>query len=338
MSWRLTFAFAAFMLASARVFAIDPSDIKIGMSTPLDAERNGSYVWVRALAQTIEKTGRRVRVYPNSALGGEKERMDQVAIGLLEINETGNDELNRMSPLFHAMQKPFEVDSYAHMDRVLYEAGLVAAVNEELEDDPYVILGFAYTGAMVGLLTRNTPVRRIDDLRPLRLRILSAADINLLNAWGVRGTRVAWEEVAQGLQTGMVDAYLNPPIVAVMFGHANVIDYFTDLRMGPSARVIVASRRWYESLDPAMRAAVDEGVREANRANREWNAAAIARERGLLEKTGIQWLEVSEEARAEWRRLNERMKRSRWESPEAEVRLREMIESTRRDDPDEVRP
>jgi TRAP-type C4-dicarboxylate transport system substrate-binding protein len=324
--------FIVAFVPAAHVCAIEPSDIKIGMSTPMDLERNGVYVWVHTLAKSLERAGARVRVYPNSALGGEKERMDQVAIGLLEINVTGNDELNRLSPLFHAMQRPFQIDSYEHMDRVLYEAGLLDAVNEELADDDYVLLDFAYTGAMVGLLTRRTPVYRIDDLRPLRLRILSAADIGLLNAWGVRGTRVAWEEVAQALQTGMVDAYLNPPIVAVMFGHGNVIDYFSDLRMGPSGRVVVASRRWYERLDPALREALHNGILEARRANREWTMQAVDRERGLLEKTGIKWLEIAPEAREEWRRLNERMQRSRWESPQAEARLRQMIESTRRED------
>ena len=73
------------------VRAADITDVKIGMSTPMNEERNGSYVWVKALAESLERAGARVRVYPNSALGGEKERMDQVAIGLLEVNETGGD-------------------------------------------------------------------------------------------------------------------------------------------------------------------------------------------------------------------------------------------------------
>jgi TRAP-type C4-dicarboxylate transport system substrate-binding protein len=151
----------------------------------------------------------------------------------------------------------------------------------------------------------------------------------LLAAWQVRGVRVAWEEVAQALQTGMVDAYLNPPIVAVMFGHGNVIDYFTDLRMGPSARVIVASRRWYESLSPEMRAAFDAGVQEARAANRRWAANAMQRERALLEKAGIEWIEMEPADREEWRGLTRKIERTRWETPEAEARLRELIEASR---------
>ncbi|MEZ5533378.1 MAG: TRAP transporter substrate-binding protein DctP [Steroidobacteraceae bacterium] len=308
--------------------ATDPREVKIGMSTPIDAKRNGSYVWVKALADALGRADMHVKVYPNSALGGEKERMDQVAIGLLEVNETGGDELARLSPLFHAM-RPFEIESYEHMNRLIEDTRFLAEVNEELADDDLVLLDFAYTGAMVGLFTRGKPVYRIEDLRSLRLRIISAGDLNLLDAWQVHGVRVAWEEVAQALQTGMVDAYLNPPIVAVMFGHGNVLDYFTDLRMGPSARCIVASRRWYEHLEPRDGAAFDAGVREARAANRAWTRAAIPRERAMLEKTGIKWLDIDPAARDEWRALTRRMKRTRWESPAAEARLKAMIDATR---------
>jgi len=303
-------------------------DVKIGMSTPLDAERNGVYVWTRTFADALERAGARVRIYPNSALGGEKERMDQVAIGLLEVNDTGGDELSRLSPIFHA-QRPFAIESYEHLDRLIERTDFLAAVNEELADDDLILLDYAYTGDMVGLFTRGKPVRRIEDLRPLRMRILSAADLKLLEAWKVRGVRVAWEEVAQALQTGMVDAYLNPPIIAVMFGHGNVLDYFTDLRMGPSARVIVTSRRWFESLSPAMRAAFETGVREARAANRAWTAKAMTRERALLEKAGIEWISMDPADRAAWSALTRNIERTRWETPEAEARLRAMIEAAR---------
>jgi TRAP-type C4-dicarboxylate transport system substrate-binding protein len=303
-------------------------EIKIGMSTPLDAQRNGSYVWIKTLVNAIESDDVQARVYPNSALGGEKERMDQVSIGLLEVNETGGDELARLSPLFHAM-RPFEIESYDQMSRLIEDTPFLAEVNQDLANHDLILLDLAYTGAMVGLFTHGKPVYRIEDLRSLRLRIISADDLNLLAAWHVHGVRVAWEEVAQALQTGMVDAYLNPPIVAVMFGHGSVLNYFTNLRLGPSARCIVASRRWYDSLDPQFRNTFDAGVRRARAANRAWTTAAIPRERALLEKTGIKWLEIDPAARTEWRELTRHIKRTRWETPEAEARLKAMLDSTR---------
>jgi len=311
----------------------DALDFKVGMSTPADPVRNGVYVWVRAFADVFEHQGGRVRIYSNSSLGGEQERMDQLAIGRLEVNETGGDELARLSTLFHASLEPFLIDSYEQWDDLLEETDFLADVNRELEDDDLMLLDYAYTGEMAGLFTRGTPVRRIGDLRPLRLRILSASDLNLLAAWGVHGVRVAWEEVAQALQTGMVDGYLNPPIVAVMFGHGNVLDYFTDLRIGPSARLIVVSRRWYERLGAQDRLLFDRAVRAGRAANRAWRRTAGSRERAAVEKIGIEWIEPTPAAREQWRALNGRIATTRWDTPAAIAHFRELVKKVREERP-----
>jgi TRAP-type C4-dicarboxylate transport system substrate-binding protein len=323
-------AVAAVALATARA---EPLDFKLGMSTPTDPVRNGVYVWIKAFSDVIERDGGRVRVYANSSLGGEKERMDQLAIGRLEVNETGGDELARLSTLFHASLEPFVIDSYAQWDDLLEATDFLPTVNRELADDDLVLLDYAYTGEMAGLFTHATPVHRIEELRPLRLRILSASDLNLLNAWGVHGVRVAWEEVAQALQTGMVDGYLNPPIVAVMFGHGNVLDYFTDLRIGPSARLIVVSRRWYESLGTTERQLFDRAVRAGRAANRAWREAAGARERAAVEKIGIKWIEPTPSAREEWRALNRNIAPTRWDTPAAIAHFHELVQRVRKERP-----
>ncbi|MGE0582775.1 MAG: TRAP transporter substrate-binding protein [Steroidobacteraceae bacterium] len=332
-SWSAAALLVCAALAAASAVAAEPLDFKVGMSTPADPVRNGVYVWIQAFAGVFEHEGGRVRIYANSSLGGEKERMDQLAIGRLEVNETGGDELARLSTLFHASLEPFLIDSYEHWDALLEQTGFLADVNRELADDDLLLLDYAYTGEMAGLFTRGTPVHRIEDLRPLRLRILSASDLNLLAAWGVRGVRVAWEEVAQALQTGMVDGYLNPPIVAVMFGHGNVLDYFTDLRIGPAARLMVVSRHWYEALDAHDRALFDRAVQAGRAANRAWRRTAGARERAAVEKTGIEWIELTPAAREAWRALNSRIAPTRWDTPAAIAHFQELVEKAREEHP-----
>ena len=124
-----------------------------------------------------------------------------------------------------------------------------------------------------------------------------------------------------------------PAPVPVLLSHANqareMAGRITDLRMGPSARCIVTSRRWYESLAPELRAAVQTAVGEARAANRAWAAQAVARERAMLEKAGIEWLEMEPAARDEWRDLTRKIERTRWETPEAEARLKAMIDIAR---------
>lgn len=303
---------------------------KVGMSTPANSTHNGVYAWIEACTRTLRSSGWEVRVYPNSSIGNERDRIYQTQLGLLELNETGGDEIGRWSPIAQASSRPFIINSYAHMDRLLAETPYLARVSEDLRAHDLRLVDLAYTGSMVGLFTRGAPVRTLADLRRLRLRVLSAADFSLLNAWDVRGVQVAWEEVSQALQSGMVDAYLNPPNIAPMFGHGTVLDYFTDLRLGPASRLIVLSTRWYDKLTSTQRDALEGAFAAGRAANRAWVRETLARDRARLDQVGIEWIELDEAQRQEWVAASARIPMSRWDRPNAVAQYGDWVEQTRR--------
>ena len=306
------------------------TDVKIGMSTPANFQDNGVYVWIKTCADLLREAGFGVRIYPNSTVGGEHERVSQMQLGLLDINGTGGDEIARWSPMAAAGARPFLVNSYDHMSRLIADTPYVEAISADLRPHGLELVDLAYTASMVGLFTRNTPVHHLADLQKLRLRVLSEADFSLLRAWNVRGVKVAWEEVAQALQTGIVDAYLNPPNIATMFGHGTVLDYFTDLRMGPASRLLVVSTKWLDSLTATQRDDVQGFFLQARAANRAWARDREALDRERLEKTGIKWITLPDENRNEWVDASMAIPPSDWDTPEASAQFLAWVEETRR--------
>ncbi len=305
------------------------SDVKIGMSTPANIEQNGVYVWVRAFADRLEAGGMPTRVYPNSTVGGDRERTIQTQLGLLDVNATGGDELGRWSPMLAAASRPFLVESYAHMSRIIDTTGFLETISGELASNGLRLVDFVYVASMVGLFTRGTPVRTLEELRDLRLRVISEADMHLLRAWQVRGVQVAWEEVAQALQTGIVDAYLNPPNIAPMYGHGSVLDYYTDLRMGPATRMVVASTEWLDGLRPAQRLLVEQAFADARRANRAWTEAMSENDHQALQRVGIEWIDLDEDVRRGWLEASTRIEPSDWERPESNALFHQWVGKTR---------
>ncbi|WP_138379563.1 TRAP transporter substrate-binding protein [Luteithermobacter gelatinilyticus] len=290
-------------------------DVKFGFSSPANLDNNGVYVWLHACAEVLESQGFGVRMYPNSSLGGEMERLYQTQLGLMEMTVTSGDSIGRWSPMTYAGARPFLIKTYEHMDRLLTQTPYLDIISAELAPYGLKIIDFIYTGSMVGLFTRGKAVRRLEDLRKLRLRVLSAADMDLLRAWNVRGVQVAWEEVAQALQTGMVDAYLNPPNIAPMFGHGAVLDYFTDLRMGPAFRLLLASTKWLTRLTRTEYSAFEKAATAGRKANRLWTRKVIKRDRERLEQSGIQWISLTDDERAEWIDACAKIPPNRWEIP-----------------------
>lgn len=326
---RLLFGLGASALSAGCENSNIDGIVKFGLSTPADLERNGVYVWANAFMSVLREAGFRTEAFPNSSIGGERERVMQVQMGLLEINTTGGDEVSRWSPLSAAGAHPFLIETYDHMDRLLTQTPYIDQISKDFQSHGFRLADFVYTGSMVGLFTRGHPVRKLSDLRELRLRVLSAADLDLLTAWDVRGVQVAWEEVAQALQTGMVDAYLNPPNVAPMFGHGAVLDYFTDLRMGPATRLVIISERWFDTLSASKKEIVAKAINAGRTANRNWTAKAQTRDRERLTNAGIEWIALTQSERQEWLQASERIPPGRWETPETSVQFRQWIDDTR---------
>ena len=105
----------------------------------------------------------------------------------------------------------------------------------------------------------------------------------------------------QALQTGIADGYLNPPIVAVQFGHGAQLDFFTDLRLQVSMRTAVMSEQWYQGLDAGKQRAADRAVKQARNAVRVWNTTAQLTEIQMLQDVGIEVITLSESERARFR-------------------------------------
>jgi len=133
------------------------------------------------------------------------------------------------------------------------------------------------------------------------MRALDDAQIAMYTAWGSSGTVVPWGEVPAGLQTGVIDGYLNSPFVPVMFGQTDFVKNFSDAGVIIPMRAVLFSKAWYDGLSGEERAAVDAAVVAADAANRAWLNDASNSGLTLLEENGVTVQRLSAEERAVFR-------------------------------------
>ena len=277
------------------------AEIKIALSTSTDMESSGTAVWASAFANELAQQGIETRIFPSSTLGNEILRTEQVLRGLLEVNVIGLQEVAMFSPLMLAFGLPFMFTSTEEVFALLDVTDFLDRLNAATLPKGVRVIDFAFLGGSSGLFTARHAVRDIEDMSALRLRAMTADQLDWIEALGGAGTQVAWEEVPQALQTGIADGYFNPPIVAVLFGHGGQLDYFTDLRSGPSLRLVVVSERWYSRLSDEERGIMRVAFRQARQANREWTIAAQQSELQQVQQVGIEVIELSEEKRGKFR-------------------------------------
>ena len=277
--------------------------VRVALAGSPNEDWNGVWIWMRAFIEAMEAKGSPTSLSTNASLGREEDRTELTGLGLLQLNDASVSEATALSEMYVVAQLPFLFHDLTHFDLLLADAAFLAEVNEKLARAGLVLIDAAFLGGMSGLFTTQRPVRQIEDMKGLRLRAMDRRDLVLIEAFGASGVQVAWEETPQALQTGIAAGYFNPPLAPVLFGHGAYLKYFTDLKMAPAHRLIVASSKWMNALDVSMRKAVETAFAAGKLANRQWSEQRLQSDLQLLKDSGIETVEVSEEARNKFREV-----------------------------------
>lgn len=291
-------------LALATLLAMATSataEVKIALDSKPDLATSGSYNWAHAFGEALTAAGMEVRELPRDSVGNEAEKFDQISTGLLEISLSDVRSIAQVDPFIYGVRLPYIFDDIAHMDRALAAGKVFERLNEKLATQDTVLLALAPLGPSSGVITTTAAVRSPADMSGLRMRALDDAQIAMYQAWGSSGTIVPWGEVPAGLQTGVINGYLNSPLVPVMFGQTDFVKNFSDARVIWPLRAVLASKMWYDGLSDADRATVDAAVVTADAAAREWLADASVNGLTALEEKGVTVQRLSAEERAVFR-------------------------------------
>jgi len=276
------------------------SEVKLALDSQADLNKSGTFVWASAFKEHLEANGIAVKTFPRGALGGEKERMDQVSQGLLEVSMSAVKSAGASNKLIYGVYLPYLFEGPSHFDAAVKRAGMIKMVNKSLARDGLRLLSFVLVGPSTGIFNTKKPISRVADLADLRMRALDENQIKLFSAWGTTGTIVSWKEVPNALQTGIADGYVNPAFVPLIFGHTDFIKYFTDARVSVSTRIALASEDWYQGLSDKERTVVNDAAAKATAANRAWLKKTEPGMLTALEQAGVAIQQLSPEARAEF--------------------------------------
>jgi TRAP-type C4-dicarboxylate transport system substrate-binding protein len=302
---RKTVWLAAAALALALATPAAQAQVKIALDCPPDPQRCGSYVYAHALAEHLKAAGVNVRELPVNSIGGEAERLDQTSQGLLEVNMADLARAGQLDKLIFGFFAPYLFDSVEHLDKVIRTSDLMQRINAGTTKKGVRVVSLVLVGGATGIFNTKKPITRPEDMADLRIRALDQNQMALFKAWGTNGVVITMPEVANALQTGIADGYINPPFVPFLFGHTSIIKHYTDAKVSMPLRVAMVSEDWYKKLSEKDRKTFDEGVVKATAANRAWvgNSDKTALEQ--LEKAGIKITQLTPEGRARFKELSQ---------------------------------
>ena len=203
-----------------------------------------------------------IKVFNKSALGSEKETLDQVKIGALEMNRVNISSLNSMCPKSLVPTMPFLFDSIAHMRKSL-DGPAGEEILKGCEDQGMVGLAFYDSGARS--IYAKKPVRTVADAKGLKIRVQqSDLWVALVSAMGANATPMPTSEVYTALKTGLIDAAENNIPSYDGFKHYEAVKFYSRTEHSMAPEMLVMSKVVFDKLPKAdqdmFRAAAKESV------------------------------------------------------------------------------
>ncbi|MGJ7494219.1 TRAP transporter substrate-binding protein [Variovorax sp. RT4R15] len=204
------------------------------MSELLDKRSNGKY---------------KIKVFNKSALGSEKETLDQVKIGALEMNRVNISALNSICPKTLVPTMPFLFDSIAHMRKSL-DGPIGEEILKGCEQEGLVGLAFYDSGARS--IYAKKPVKTLADAKGLKIRVQqSDLWVALVSAMGANATPMPTGEVFTALKTGLIDAAENNIPSYDGFKHYEAVKFYSRTEHSMAPEMLVMSKAIYDKLPKA---------------------------------------------------------------------------------------
>ena len=145
-----------------------------------------------------------VEIFPANQLGNEREAIEGVQLGTVDMAVPANAVFTNFVPDLIALDMPFLFDDQDHLERAL-NGPLVDVINEAAAGRGFRVLGL-YTAGVRHIMTRDRVIESLADLAGLSIRTMqNPAHVAAFNAMGANATPLAYGELYGAIQAGVVD-------------------------------------------------------------------------------------------------------------------------------------
>src|SRR5215831_18773545 len=202
----------------------------------------------------------KIKIFSDSALGSEKDTVEQVKIGALDMVRVSTASFHGIVPESLIPSLPFLFRDIDHFRKAMYGAEgdkILAAF------DKAGFIGLCLYESGARSMYAKKPIKSVADMKGLKVRVQpSDLMVGMVNAMGGSPTPMPFAEVYTGLKSGLIDAAENNIPSYEETKHYESAPIFSETMHVMTPEVLVFSKKVWETLTPqeqAARAAVLKG-------------------------------------------------------------------------------
>jgi tripartite ATP-independent transporter DctP family solute receptor len=292
--------YAAALIGAAVAAPAAAQEIKIGYALAEDSHYG---VAAKAFEESLKGSlGDQFtfRHFPSSGLGGEREVVEGIQLGTVEMTIVSTGTLSNFVPQVGVFDVPFLFTSLDHARKVL-DGEIGQDMLAKFDDAGLHALAWGEQGFR-HITNNRGAIQTPADTEGLKIRTMeNPVHIEAFKALGAAPTPMAWPEVIGALQQGAIDGQENPLSVIVSAKLSEVQKYLTLDGHVYSPAVILISPALWGQLDDDQKAAFDQAAADAVTAMRGYVDDVEASGVATLKEQGMEVNELSPEEKAAFR-------------------------------------
>ncbi|MFZ2306684.1 MAG: TRAP transporter substrate-binding protein [Rhodoferax sp.] len=249
---------------SLLALAQQPIVIKFSHVVANDTPKGHAAEYFKKKAEELTKGKVKVEVYANSTLYKDKEEMEALQIGAVQMLAPS---LAKFGPLgvkeFELFDLPYIFDNYDELHKIT-QGPVGRMMLDKL--DAKGVKGLAYWDNGFKSLSANKPIHAPADMKGLKMRIQSSKVLeSQMRALGSLPQVLAFSEVYQALQTGVVDGTENPISNLYTQKMHEVQKHLTLTEHGYLGYAVITNKKFWDGLPADIRKQLEDAMEQATR-------------------------------------------------------------------------
>jgi tripartite ATP-independent transporter DctP family solute receptor len=209
-----------------------------------------------------------IRVFHSRQLGEESQTIEQTRVGAIDLNRINVGAIGNYAPVLNVLALPFLFRSIEHLSKVV-DGPIGDEILAGLEASGFIGLTFYDSGAR-SIYTSTKPIRTLEDMRGLRLRIQQSELIDkMIRSLGAEPVALAYGQVMTALSTRLIEGAENNWPSYVSAGHYRAARFYSVTEHTMAPEVLIMSPRAWSEMSAEDRAIFRAAARESSRYMRE---------------------------------------------------------------------
>ena len=212
-----------------------------------------------------ESKNLQVDIYASGVLGTEKEEIEMVQAGILDMAKVSSNTLGQFQDKYAIFAVPYLLVDQDHYYTAMEESEKVKELFQSTADDGYIAIGYYANGSRNFYLKENVACTDPSVLKGKKIRSMpSSTAMEMIQCMGGSAVPMAASETYTSLQQGIVDGAENTELALTVDGHQDLVKSYTYTEHQYSPDIYIISTKKWNSLTDEQKDYLVECLQKTN--------------------------------------------------------------------------